>query len=57
MVRTFVACGSEEDVLAHLERAWRVTDSICLVPPPWGLGLEATLGYQARMAKLIAKEA
>ena len=57
MVRTFAACGSEDDVLAHLERAWRVADSICLVPPPWGLGLDATLGYQARMAKLIAGEA
>jgi len=33
-----------------------VADSICLVPPPWGLGLEATIGYQARIAKLIAEE-
>lgn len=54
MVRAFVACGSEADVRAHLERAWKVADSICLVPPPWGLGMETTLGYQARMAKLIA---
>ena len=30
--------------------------TICLVPPPWGLGLEATIGYQARIAKLIAEE-
>ncbi len=56
MVRTFVACGNEDDVHVHLERAWQVADSICLVPPPWGLGLEATIGYQARIAKLIAEE-
>lgn len=55
MVRSFVACGSEDEVRVHLERAWKVADSICLVPPTWGLGPETTFAYQARIGELIAR--
>jgi probable F420-dependent oxidoreductase len=54
MVRSFVACGTEDEVRVHLDRAWKVADSICLVPPAWGLGSETTFRYQARVGELIA---
>jgi len=55
MVRSFVACGSEDEVRSYLERAWKVADSICLVPPTWGLDSETTFTYQARVGELIAR--
>jgi hypothetical protein len=56
MVRRFVAVGTEDQVGAYLARAWDVADSICLVPPTWGLGPETVLSYQARIAELMARD-
>ena len=56
MVRTFVAAGSEDQVRAYLARAWDVADSICLVPPTWGLDPETVFSYQARVAELMARD-
>lgn len=45
MVRTFVLCGRREAVRARVERAWTVADSLCLVPPAYGLPPEKLLFY------------
>jgi alkanesulfonate monooxygenase SsuD/methylene tetrahydromethanopterin reductase-like flavin-dependent oxidoreductase (luciferase family) len=34
MARTFVVCGTPDQVRAQLEPLWAVADSICLQPPP-----------------------
>lgn len=49
MARTFVLCGTPEEVRAQLEPLWDVADSICLQPPP--VGGEARAGYEARIAE------
>jgi probable F420-dependent oxidoreductase len=51
MVRTFVQCGKPDEVRARVERAWRVADSMWLVPPIWGLSPEKVLFYEAMLAK------
>jgi len=56
MVRACVACGSESDVRDYVERAWRTADSLCLVPPPWGNGLEKYAGYHERIGAFVASE-
>jgi probable F420-dependent oxidoreductase len=53
MVRTFVICGSPETVRAGVERAWSVADSLCLVPPAYGLGPEKLMGYAGAIANLF----
>jgi len=49
MVRAFVACGSESQINDYLECAWEVADSICMVPPPWGLDMQTTIDYHSRI--------
>jgi probable F420-dependent oxidoreductase len=53
MVRTFVLLGRPDEVRAKVERAWSVADSLCLVPPSYGLGPEKLLHYQGEIAKLF----
>jgi probable F420-dependent oxidoreductase len=53
MVRTFVICGKPDDVRARVERAWSVADSLCLVPPVYGLAPEKLGFYAAETAKLF----
>ncbi len=53
MVRTFVLCGTTEKVQERLERAWGVADSLCLVPPVYGLGPEKLARYGAEIARLV----
>jgi probable F420-dependent oxidoreductase len=53
MVRTFVLCGKPASVRERVERAWSVADSLCLVPPAYGLPPEKALLYQTEIAKLF----
>jgi probable F420-dependent oxidoreductase len=53
MVRTFVICGKPDSVRARIERAWSVADSLCLVPPVYGLPPEKLGFYAAETAKLF----
>ena len=53
MVRTFVICGPPDAVRAGVERAWTVADSLCLVPPAYGLSAEKFLRYAGETAKLF----
>ena len=52
MVRTFVLCGKPEQVQERVERAWTVADSLCLVPPFYGLPPEKLARYAAATAEL-----
>lgn len=54
MVRAFVACGTESEINDYLDRAWEVADSICVVPPPWGLEMDTTIEYHTRLAALVS---
>ena len=51
MVRAFVLCGKPDAVRARVERAWTVADSMCLVPPVYGLPPEKLLFYGQGIAK------
>jgi probable F420-dependent oxidoreductase len=51
MVRTFVAVGDPDRVRAHLEPLWSFADSICIVPPAYGLSEEKLFGYAAAIAE------
>jgi probable F420-dependent oxidoreductase len=53
MVRTFVLCGEPEEVREQVERAWRVADSLCLVPPVYALPPDKLAAYTAETAKLF----
>lgn len=37
MARTFVACGTPDEVLEHVEPLWERADSMMVLPPSWGL--------------------
>jgi len=51
MVRTFVAVGPPERVRERIEPLWRFADSLCLVPPVYGLPPEKLLGYADAIAR------
>lgn len=53
MVRAFVLCGRPDTVRAGVERAWTVADSMCLVPPAYGLAPERLLSYGNAIAELF----
>ena len=53
MVRTFVLCGKSADIERRVERAWTVANSMCLVPPFYGLSADKAVGYADRTAKLF----
>jgi probable F420-dependent oxidoreductase len=53
MVRTFVLCGKPDEVRKRVERAWTVADSLCLVPPAWGLAPDKVMYYAGETAKLF----
>ncbi len=53
MVRTFVVCGTHDAVREKVERAWTVADSLCLVPPAYGLGADKLSRYAGEIAKLF----
>jgi probable F420-dependent oxidoreductase len=45
MVRTFVAVGEPEKVRERIARLDGVADSICIIPPAYGLSLEKVMFY------------
>jgi probable F420-dependent oxidoreductase len=49
MVRTFVAVGEPDKVRERIERAWSVADSLCIVPPAYGLSPEKLLYYMSQI--------
>lgn len=51
MARTFVACGTPDEVRHALEPLWDVADSLCLVPPSYGLEPAKLLTYAAAIAQ------
>jgi alkanesulfonate monooxygenase SsuD/methylene tetrahydromethanopterin reductase-like flavin-dependent oxidoreductase (luciferase family) len=53
MARTFVLLGKPAAVREKVERAWSVADSLCLVPPAYGLPPEKMLRYQTEIANLF----
>jgi alkanesulfonate monooxygenase SsuD/methylene tetrahydromethanopterin reductase-like flavin-dependent oxidoreductase (luciferase family) len=53
MVRAFVLCGKPDDVRRGVERAWSVADSLCLVPPAYGLAGPKVASYARGIAELF----
>ncbi len=51
MAETFVVCGTPDEVRSKVERVWDVADSVCLVPPPYGLGPEQFMAYSGAIAR------
>ncbi len=51
MARTFVACGTAGEVREKLEPLWDVADSVCYVPPSYGLEPGKLLGYSIAIAQ------
>jgi alkanesulfonate monooxygenase SsuD/methylene tetrahydromethanopterin reductase-like flavin-dependent oxidoreductase (luciferase family) len=51
MVRAFVAVGDVATVRARLEPAWSFADSMCVVPPVYGLSMEQLLAYLGRIGE------
>lgn len=51
MVHAFVAVGSPDEVRARIEPLWRFADSLCPVPPVYGLPFERVAGYHAAIAE------
>ncbi len=53
MARTFVVCGTPDEVRARIAPIWDHADSACLNPPSYGLDVGAMLGYAGRIAELF----
>jgi hypothetical protein len=47
MVRTFVAVGDTGKVRERINRAWSFADSLCIVPPAYGLDADKLFLYFA----------
>ena len=50
MVEAFVACGTVDEVRKKLEPLWDVADSLCPVPPVYGLSAEKLMAYGGGIA-------
>ena len=50
MVETFVACGTPDEVRRKIEPMWEVADSLCPVPPVYGLSAEKLIAYTGAIA-------
>jgi len=51
MARTLVVCGTPAEVRAKVEPLWEVADSVCFVPPSYGLEPAKLLAYGAAIAQ------
>ncbi|MEJ2131622.1 MAG: LLM class flavin-dependent oxidoreductase, partial [Gammaproteobacteria bacterium] len=51
MVRTFVAVGEPDKVRERIARLRGVADSLCIVPPVYGLGAEKLMTYTAMIGE------
>jgi probable F420-dependent oxidoreductase len=45
MAETFVVCGTPDEVRRKIEPVWEVADSLTLVPPAYGLGMDKLVAY------------
>jgi probable F420-dependent oxidoreductase len=45
MARTFVICGTQDEVRKRLEPVWDIADSVCLVPPIGGVPPAKLISY------------
>ena len=45
MVEAFIACGTVDEVRKKVAPMWEAADSLCPVPPPYGLPAEKVIGY------------
>ena len=50
MVEAFVACGTVDEVRKKLAPLWDVADSLCPVPPVYGLSAEKLMAYGGGIA-------
>lgn len=50
MVETFVACGTPDEVRKKLAPMWEVADSLCPVPPVYGLPADKLMAYSGAIA-------
>jgi probable F420-dependent oxidoreductase len=50
MAQMFVVCGTPDDVKERIEPLWEVVDSLTLVPPPYGTGMEKLAAYSGAIA-------
>jgi probable F420-dependent oxidoreductase len=50
MAETFVVCGTADEVRKRIEPLWSVADSLTLVPPAYGLGLDKLVAYAGAIA-------
>jgi hemoglobin len=51
MARTFVACGTPDQVREWIEPLWRRANSMMIVPPSWGLSPEQLAAKTAAIAE------
>jgi probable F420-dependent oxidoreductase len=50
MAQTFVVCGTPDEVRKRIEPLWEVVDSLTLVPPAYGLGMDKLIAYSGAIA-------
>ncbi len=53
MVRCFVAIGDLDKVRERLEPLWQVADSMCIVPPIYGMDAEKQMYYSGQIGQLV----
>lgn len=51
MVRTFVAVGEPDKVRERISRLEGVADSVCIVPPAYGMTPEKAMYYSGKIAE------
>ena len=51
MAKTFVACGTPDQVRERIEPLWQRANSMLIVPPPWGLSPERLAEKTTSIAK------
>jgi probable F420-dependent oxidoreductase len=50
MAQTFVICGTADEVRKKIEPVWETADSVTLVPPAYGLGMDKLAAYSGAIA-------
>ena len=53
MARTFVVCGTADEVRERVSAIWEVADSATLVPPSYGNDVGTLLRYGAKIAEIF----
>ena len=50
MAQAFVVCGTPDEVRKRIEPVWGTADSLTLVPPAYGLGMDKLVAYAGAIA-------